>query len=182
MSAPADDEAPDLDEDGSEEDEAQGKKKTKKQRKAAQKKLILLGAGVLVVLLLIGGGVSYFMGWLNPLLGIQEQTKTAELELGNPVTHELPQIKADLKTSSCKSPFLRATVSVQLSEHDLERIQKVQDRIMDQLIVHLRDQERQDLVGKAGSDQLRFDIVNIINNVIKPARVHGIIFKEFVLQ
>jgi len=183
MSTPADnDGSPDIDDENTEGEEKQGKKKTKKQKKAARKKLIILGAGALVAVLAIGGGVAYFVGWLNPLFGIQEETKTAELELGNPVTHVLPQIKADLKTSKCKSPFLRATISVQLSENDLERIQEAQDKVMDQLITHLRDQERQDLVGKAGSDQLRFDIVSIINNVIKPSRIHGIIFKEFVLQ
>jgi flagellar basal body-associated protein FliL len=177
---PADDIEDDLDE------EAEGgkkkKKKTKKQKKAALKKLIIMGIGGLFVLLIVGGVTAFFMGWLNPLLGIEEEHKVAEVQLGSPVNHELPQIKADLKTSKCRSPFLRATISVQLSEHDVERLQETQDRVMDHIITHLRDQERQDLVGKAGSDQLRFDLVNIVNNVINPARIFGITFKEFVLQ
>ncbi len=180
---PADDAEPtdDLDE---QDGEAKGKKKkkSKKQKKAALKKLIFMGVGGLFGLMIIGGGVAYFMGWLNPLLGIEEETKVAEVQLGSPVSHELPQIKADLKTGACRSPFLRITMAVQLSEHDLGRLQETQDKLMDQIITHLRDQERQDLTGKAGSDQLRFDLVNIVNNVISPSRIFGITFKEFVLQ
>ena len=186
---PADDAEPtdemdDLDELDELDDETKGgkKKKTKKQKKAAIKKLIFMGVGGLFGLMIVGGGVAYFMGWLNPLLGIEEETKVAEVELGSSVSHDLPQIKADLKTGACRSPFLRLTMAVQLSEHDLSRLQETQDKLMDQIITHLRDQERQDLTGKAGSDQLRFDLVNIVNNVNSPSRIFGVTFKELVLQ
>jgi len=152
------------------------------QAKTRKKKKIIIAAAGLLGLLVIVGGISYFMGWLNPLLGIHEGSKTAEIQLGAPISFELPQIKADLKTGQCRAPFLRTTISVQLSENDVTRLQNSQEKLMDQIIIHLRDQERQDLVGKAGSNQLRFDLVNIINNVISPARIFGITFKEFVLQ
>jgi len=161
-----------------EEEPEEGKKK----KKIDKKKLITFALGALLGLIVVGGGLAYFMGWLNPLLGIEEEHKVAEVELGAPVSFDLPQIKADLKAGACKSPFLRVTIAVQLSEHDLKRLEEAQSRIMDNIIIHLRDQERQDLVGKAGSNQLRFDLVSIVNNVINPSRIHGIIFKEFVLQ
>lgn len=50
------------------------------------------------------------------------------------------------------------------------------------MLNHLREQERQDLVGKTGAEKLRFDIANIINNVIQPKQVQGVLFKDFLLQ
>jgi len=181
--APADDADPS--EDALPEDETsseEGSEEEKPKKKLDKKKLIIFAVTGLLGLIIIGGGLAYFMGWLNPLLGIEEEHKVAEVQLGAPVTFDLPQIKADLRTAACRSPFLRVKISVQLSEHDLGRLEEAQDKVMDQIITHLRDQERQDLVGKAGSDRLRFDLVSIINNVINPSRIHGIIFKEFVLQ
>lgn len=151
-------------------------------KKIPKKKLILIAVSALLGLLILGGGLAFALGWLDPILGIEEEVKSAEVELGAPVSFPLPQIKADLKTGLCRSPFLRISIIVQLSDSDLERLQASQDRITDQIITHLRDQERQDLAGREGSDQLRFDLVNIINHAIKPARIHGVIFKEFVLQ
>ena len=174
---PSDDDLPE-DDISAEEESEEGKPK----KKIDKKKLIVFAVAGLLGLIIVGGGLAYFLGWLNPLLGIEEEHKVAEVQLGAPVTFDLPQIKADLKTGACRSPFLRIKISVQLSEHDLERLEEAQDKAMDQIITHLRDLERQDLVGKAGSDQLRFDLVSIINNVINPSRIHAIIFKEFVLQ
>jgi len=176
--APADD-APSTDD---LDDEPKVKKKSKKQLKAAKKKLVLMIIGGLFGLIVVGGGAAYFLGFLNPLLGIEEENKVAEVILGPATYHELPQIKADLKTSACRAPFLRVTISVELSKADVNRVIDTQDKIMDRIITHLRDQERQDIVGKAGSDQLRVDLASIINAVISPAQIHGIIFKEFVLQ
>ncbi len=187
---PADDDEPVFDDDGMSletddelddgDDEDTGRASARK--KSARKKLILIAVCSVLILVIAGGGLAYFMGWLNPLLGIEEQHKVAEVQLGAPVSFAFPQIKADLKTSECRSPFLRITISVQLSESDLDRLEASQEKVVDQIIIHLRDQERQDIVGKAGSDQLRFDLVNIVNHAINPVRIHGIIFKEFVLQ
>ena len=173
--AALEDEALEEDGDAGEEEEEEGKKKD-------PKKLIKLIAVGVVAFLLIGGTTAYFMGWVHAVLGIEQAKKVALLQLGKPVNFELPQIKADLKTGECRAPFLRARFNVQLSSEDVKRLEESQDKLMEQVILHLRDQERQDLVGKSGADKLRFDLVNIVNNVIAPSRIHGITYKEFVLQ
>ncbi len=177
MTAPADDPDMDLDPELGEPEDGEEEVKAKD-----PKKILKLAAAGLVAVLLIAGTAAYFLGWIHAILGIEQEKSIALIELGKPVNFELPQIKADLKTGECKAPFLRATFNVQLSSDDLDRIETSQDKLMEQVILHLRDQNRQDLSGKAGADQLRFDLVNIINNVIAPSRIHGITFKEFVLQ
>ena len=144
-------------------------------------KLIAIIA-IAVVVIAGGGADAYFTGLLDPLLGRKAGSKVATIDLGTPVTHQLPQIKADLKTGKCSAPLIRTTIVIQLASTDLPRLQTAELRVVDSIRAHLRDQERQQMVGKAGTDKLRVDLTNIINNVIMPARIQSILFKEFVLQ
>jgi len=161
-------------------DEGNGNDKPKKAR--SKKQLMMIGGGGLLALLIVGGGGAYMMGWLDSLLGIEREKTRLEIDLGVPVRQPLPVIKADLKTGRCRSPFLRVEVVVQVNKNDVDLLIDNETAIVDRVRSHLREQERQDLVGKAGTDKLRFDLVNIINQVIAPARVHGILFKDFLLQ
>jgi flagellar FliL protein len=159
-----------------------GKQKdTDKEKQGGKGKLIAIVAVAVVVLVGGGGTAAYFTGLLDGILP-RKGAKSAVIELGPPVTHQLPQIKADLKTDKCKSALLRTTIVVQLATTDLPRLQASELRIIDSVRTYLRDQERQDLVGKQGTDKLRGDLTNIINGVIMPAAVHSILFKELVLQ
>lgn len=184
MTAPADDDEAEMEmETETEEPEGDQEDEEEPKRPKLNTKQLLIVAGMFLgILLLVGGTTAYFMGWMHDMLGIEQEKSIALIELGESVTHELPQIKADLKVGKCRSPFLRAHFTVQLSDRDLDRLESGQEKVMEQIILHLRDQERSDLVGKAGAEKIRFDIITIINNVIAPARIHGITFKEFVLQ
>ena len=57
-----------------------------------------------------------------------------------------------------------------------------QPQVMDAILTHLRGQERQGLVGKDGSERLRFELLQIIENIIQPAKVHTVLFKDLVVQ
>lgn len=151
-------------------------------KKGGEGKRIAIIAAALVVVLGAGGGAAYFFGLLDSLLENTGGTRTAVIELGAPVIHEFPMIRADLKTGRCRSPLLRTVVAVQLGSIDLPRLQEMGILIEDAVRTHLRDQERQDLVGKAGTEKLRVDITNIINKLIAPARIHALMFKEFLVQ
>lgn len=165
---------------GLEDIDDEGDGKPKKAR--SKKQLMMIGGGGLVALLILGGGGAFMFGALDSLLGIQREKTKLEIDLGVPVRHPLPVIKADLKTGRCRSPFLRVEVVVQVNKSDIDLLVDNETAVIDRVRSHLREQERQDLVGKAGTDKLRFDLVNIINQVIAPARVHGILFKDFLLQ
>jgi flagellar protein FliL len=162
--------------DGEDRAEPVGKKKG-----GGKGKLIAVIAAVVVVIA-GGGAAAYFTGLLGPIFGIRPAAKMASLDLGTPVTHELPQIKADLKTGRCSSPLIRTTMVIQINSTDLPRLQGSELRVIDSIRTHLREQERQDLVGKHGTDKLRADLTNIINNAILPAKIQSILFKEFIVQ
>ena len=146
-----------------------------------KKKLIAIIAAV-VVLLGGGGGAAYYFGLLDSLLGKEAGSKVAVIELGAPVRHELPMIKADLKTGQCRSALVRTVIVVELGSKDLKRLEDMQLRLLDSISTYFRDLERQDLVGRKGSEKFRFDATRIINNLIAPARIHSLIFKEFLVQ
>lgn len=145
------------------------------------KLIVVIAVAVAVVVVLGGGTAAYFTGLFDGILP-KKPAKTAVIEFGPPVTHQLPQIKADLKTGQCKSALLRTTIVVQLATADLPRLQTSELRIVDAVRTYLRDQERQDMVGRQGTDKLRAGVTQIINSTIQPASIHSILFKEFVVQ
>ena len=147
-----------------------------------KKKLIAIIAAVVVILAGGGGGAAYYFGLLDSVLGKEALSKVAVIELGAPVRHELPMIKADLKTGQCRSALVRTVIVVELNSKDLARLEAMQFRVLDSISTYFRDLERQDLVGRKGSEKFRFDATRIINNLIAPARIHSLIFKEFLVQ
>ncbi len=157
------------------------RKKVKKKKKSKAMLLIPILGGVLVFLV-VGGGLSYYMGWIHAMMGWERPQHHAELEIGKPVFHPMPEIRTDLKTGECRAPFMRAVIHVQLMPEDVSRLQNAEMQVMDAILTHLRGQERQHVVGKEGSERLRFELVQIIQNIIQPARVHTILFKELVVQ
>ncbi len=169
---------------GEEKAPAKRKKSSKKKKKAKSsgKKKVLLFVIAPLLLILIGGGGAFALGWLDSLLGINRGNPEAVLDLGKPVYVELPEIRTDMKTGACRSPFLRAVVQVQLSPADSETLQDHMELVMDGILAHLRDQERQNVVGKEGTERLRFELVQIIENRIQPAKVHTVLFKELIVQ
>ena len=150
--------------------------------KGGKGKLIAIIAAVLVLLLGGGGGAAWYFGLLDSVFENRGGSKIATIDLGVPIRHELPMIKADLKTGRCKSALVRTVIVVEIGSKDLERMEAMQIRIIDAISTYLRDYERQDMVGKKGSDKFRIDVTRIINNKIAPSRIQSLIFKEFIVQ
>ncbi len=176
----ADEEAED--EEDSAEDGGDGENGGGKAKKGGKGKLIAIIAAVLVLLLGGGGGAAWYFGVFDSVLEKKGGSRVATIDLGVPVRHELPMIKADLKTGRCKSALVRTVIVVEIGSKDLERMEAMQLRIIDAVSTYLRDYERQDMVGKKGSDRFRLDVTGIINNMIAPARIQSLIFKEFIVQ
>ena len=151
-------------------------------KKGSKKKLIIIAAAVVVVVG-GGGGAAFFLGMFDSLLGGKPApTKVAVIELGEAVRFELPMIKADLKTDKCRSALVRTVIVVELGSDDVPRLENMQLRAMERISTYFRDLERQELVGREGSNKFRYDATRIINNLIAPARIHSLIFKEFIVQ
>lgn len=163
---------------------AKGKtaKATKKKSKGGKGKLIIIAAALAVVL--IGGGVTAFF-----LLSGSGKHKEAHVNLPPPppepgpmTTYDFPKILADLKTGQCRATYLSTRIMVEVGKNYTKALQTKQVKIVESVMLHLRSLERQDLVGKAGADRLRADLIAIINRFASPGKIEGVIFKEFILQ
>jgi len=163
-------------------DEAAEEAKKAAAAKKKKKKIILIAVGVLILLLAGGGGAAWKMHIIHDLMGWPYAHEKADLDLGQPVSIDMPMVRTDLKSGECRAPFVKFEFTVQVSNHDVAKLNEVQPQIMDGIRTHLRDQERQDLVGKQGSLQLKSDLAAIINHAIKPSKVRGILFKDLILQ
>ncbi len=143
------------------------------------KKLIVAGATALFV---VGAGVALvFTGALDSLVGGGQKRAVVELP-GPPVQYEFPMLLVDLKTGRCRSPFIKLSAVALVSEPDMARLAEVETQVVDAFQAFLRDHERQDLVGKAGTDKLRQGFLSILNTALEPAQARNVLFREILLQ
>ena len=141
--------------------------------------LVIAGAAALF---LVGGGVALvFTGALDSLIGGGQKRVTLELP-GPPVQYEFPVLLVDLKTGRCRSPFIKLRAVALVSEPDMARLEEVEVQVVDAFQAFLRDHERQDLVGKAGTDKLRQGFLSILNTALEPAQARNVLFREILLQ
>ena len=141
--------------------------------------LIIAGAAALI---LVGGGVALvFTGALDSLIGGGQKRATMELP-GPPLQYEFPALLVDLKTGRCRSPFIKLRAVALVSEPDMARLAEVETQVVDAFQAFLRDHERQDLVGKAGTDKLRQGFLSILNTALEPAQARNVLFREILLQ
>ncbi len=150
---------------------------------AERRKRLMLGLMVVGALVLGGGGtagVLYFFGLLGS--GEPAHRKTAVLTLGAPALVDLPEALVDLKVGTCRSPYLRFIMTVEVSSESVAAVNDAMPRLQDAIQQHLRGKERQDLAGTEGADRLRNEAREIVNRVVAPVTINGVLFKKFVLQ
>ena len=137
---------------------------------------------VATALFVAGGGVALvFTGALDSLIGGGQKRATIDLP-GPPAQYEFPVLLVDLKTGRCRSPFIKLRAVALVSEPDLARLAEVETQVVDAFQAFLRDHERQDLVGKAGTDKLRHGFLSILNTAMEPAKARNVLFREILLQ
>ncbi|MCB2101239.1 MAG: flagellar basal body-associated FliL family protein [Rhodobacterales bacterium] len=137
----------------------------------------LIIAIVALVVVLGGGGTALVL-----LLGGHEE-EAAVLALPGPSAYvDLPEMLADLRTGRCRSPVLKLTVTVELEEALSPRLKETELQMVDGIRALLRDRERGDLMGKEGTEKLRYDVRTVIDKVLAPDSVRGIYFKDLLLQ
>jgi len=166
--------------DGGEGEEGGGQKKGKK-------KLLII---ILAVLLLLGAGAGVF---LSGILGggeppPEEAEEVLEEEAPPPdpvrtVFFDLPDMIVNLNSSARKSTFLKISISLELTNaSDIERIEEVMPRIVDQFQGYLREMRLEDLKGSAGLYRLREELLRRVNLAVRPIRVREVLFKEMLVQ
>ncbi len=171
----------DLDEEDEEGDEEDGEESSKK----GGKKFILL-IGIFLLLVVGGTAAVYFTGMLDPLLAMIGGDEAEGEEGGldtDVVFYEVPEILVNLNTGSRKSIFLKIRVSLEVEkESDIERIERMMPRIIDNFQSYLRELRVEDLKGSAGMYRLREEMLVRVSAAVAPAKINDVLFKEMLVQ
>ncbi len=148
------------------------------------KKLVLFIVLPMLLIGLVGAGV-YFSGLADSLIGL-EDGENADLvaeEQGPSVYYDLPEMLVNLNSRGRKAGYLKISVSLELDEEeDIERLEKVLPRIIDNFQVYLRELRVEDLNGSAGLQRLREELLLRVTNAAAPTEVKDILFREMLIQ
>jgi flagellar FliL protein len=167
-------------------------------KKGKLKKLLL----ILIPLLLIGVGAGlYFTGIIGgkkePVVaegaeGEHAAEGEAEPEVdehGNKIVKgaqflELPDLLVNLSAASGGAQrFLKLKVKLEVeSTKDLEKLEAVVPRVVDQFQTFLREMRVQDLRGSAGIYRLRQELLYRVNLAAQPTKVKDVLFQEILIQ
>jgi len=107
----------------------------------------------------------------------------AESDAGGAVFYDLPEMLVNINTAGRKRNFLKLRVSLELAnEADINMVENVLPRIVDNFQVYLRELRLEDLQGAAGMYRLREELLMRVNAAVRPAQVKDVLFKEMIVQ
>ncbi|MCW0181448.1 flagellar basal body-associated FliL family protein [Zavarzinia sp.] len=165
-----------------------------KARKGGKLKLLLIA---LPVLLLLGGAGAYFAGLLDPLLGKGTEEGAAEGGHGegaaagekggeahaDPIFYDMPDMLVNLHTTGNRAAYLKIKLSLQFGDPAVTAVlQKVQPRLIDSFQIYLRELRLEDLEGSAGLMRLKEELLARANQMMAPAAIDDVLFKEMLVQ
>lgn len=102
---------------------------------------------------------------------------------GPGVYHALPEFIADLKkTARAKTHFVQLAVVLEAPEQVLAKVREQEVRIISDVQTLLRELERQDLAGAAGTERLRREILAVVNRHVAPEKGEAVLFTKFLLD
>lgn len=146
---------------------------------------IIIGA---VVVLLVGGGAgAFFMGFLDPLLGVEEQLAEGEEAPPPPPPpsfyYELPEQTVNLYAQNSRAQYLKVKISLELeSDAIVAEIERNMPRVLDAFQTYMRELRPSDLEGTKGVFHLKEQLLLRINQAVYPAEVRAILFEDFLVQ
>ncbi len=170
------------------------------------KKKLLLMIAIPLFLVVGGAAAAYFSGLADPLIAMitGEKKEEAVVEGGEAaktegemaaaeksassaatgaVFYDMPEMLVNLNTPGRKRNFLKIRVSLELmNEIDINRVELVAPRIVDNFQVYLRELRLEDLQGAAGMYRLREELLSRVNAAVTPAQVKDVLFKEMLVQ
>lgn len=165
-------------------EELEGEESEGGKKKLSGKKLVLFI--ILPLLLLIGAAAAAYFLLLSgdePPPAEGEAAAPAPPPIETSTFFDLPDIIVNLNTGSRRAAFLKINVSLELEKRtDIEKIQEVMPRIIDEFQVYLRELRLEDLEGSAGVYRLREELLRRVNVAVRPSRVKDVLFKEMLVQ
>src|SRR3546814_160077 len=156
-------------------------------KRISGKRLIIFAA--ILLLVLIGGGVGaafmlgMFAGGPPPVAEHADAPAVPPAQQHRAFFFEVPDLIVNLNTSGRKSTFLKIKIALELrSPQDVDRINEVLPRIVDNFQVYLRELRVDDLNGSAGMYRLREELLRRVNIAARPVEVRDVLFKEMLVQ
>ncbi len=171
--------------------EADGAKK-----RVAGKKVVLFALPVL--LLIAGGAGAYFMGLFGGDAPPEEQAAAAANAAGGEgqadeqgvggggdevVYFEVPDMLVNLSGPNNRSGFLKLRLQLELEESgDVEKVEAVLPRIIDNFQVYLRELRVEDLQGAQGVYRLKEELLVRVNAAARPTKINDVLISEMLVQ
>lgn len=166
--------------------------------KKSKKKLIIIAVAVLALLGGAGAGAFFFLG----KKGDKAETEAAEegghgeaaegghgkpgakaAKAGMPTFYELPEFLVNLNTDGKGLSFIKMTVVLEVpNAKDVESLDALQPRVVNDFNTYLRELRSSDLAGSTGLERLREELLMRVNKSVAPVQVSDILFKEIVVQ
>ena len=153
-----------------------------------RKKIILFVVLPVLLLLGVGIGASVMLGVFGsepPPIDDESQAKVEEVVAPTVQTtfFEIPDLIVNLNTSGRKSAFLKIKISLEIANPaDIDVINQMLPRIVDNFQVYLRELRIEDLQGSAGMYRLHEELLRRVNIAVRPAKVKDVLFKEMLVQ
>ena len=176
------DEDEDLDDEGDADEEDGSPSET-----GGKNKLLIVVA--LVIFLVVGGVAgAYFTGLLDPIIAmiVGEELVEGDDEITSPenaVFYDVGELLVNLNTGGRKSSFLKIRMSLELEDpNDIQRIESIMPRIIDNFQTYLRELRIEDLKGSAGMYRLREELLARASAAAAPVKVSDVLFKEMLVQ
>ena len=136
--------------------------------------------------------MAVIMIWLYVSTGYFSQAQkaftaspSASLELPEAsVFQDLQNMVVDLKpTRKRKRPFIRFTLTVEfVGEANRALLLERETKIRDAIQVHLRTVTVEEISGEVGTNKLRAEMVDLINDVMEPERIITVLFKDILVR
>lgn len=162
------------------------------------KKIILFVVLPLFILAGVGGGL-YFTGTLDKFLKkggeAGEHGEAAddghgggkgghgEAAASNAFFLEMPNMTVNLTTTDGQPRYLRLSVQLELeSASDMQAVEAVMPRVVDQFQTYLRELRVKDLRGSAGIYRLQMELLSRVNAAAYPVEVKDVLFQEILIQ
>lgn len=97
------------------------------------------------------------------------------------VLHPLPEVVTDLSGSG-RPAYVKLAILIQIAERHLPELVQNENQILDALQTRLRQYHRDELMGSAGSERLRADVLTAVNRAIHPAKAQDVLFRELLVN
>lgn len=143
--------------------------------------MVLIAAGMGAY---FGGALDRFMGDARQAVGAEsDEAETARVDPKDLIYYELPEMLVNLSGDGQRTHFLKIKVSLELTNSaDVERVEAVLPRIVDNFQVYLREMRVEDLQGSAGLYRLREELLTRVTLAAAPAEVSDVLFREMIVQ